>query len=100
MSPKARRNMFSIAIVLMFVVHDFAKTWLGIYIAITVGFKNMLQTVCLFLSMICFAVGFFTTWISYTWKMSKMLQIRYGYAAANHTLKASAMAKSEHTGGI
>lgn len=81
MSPVARRNAFCLAVSIVFFVHHFPITWMEIWIVWRLGWTEVFQGISLILTVICFAVGFFTTWFSYAWKLSKVLQIRYGDAA-------------------
>ncbi|EPY32088.1 hypothetical protein STCU_02982 [Strigomonas culicis] len=100
MSPKARRNAACLGIVLNFIVHDFAMTYLEIYLVVVKGWTEIFLAISLFLTVLCFAIGFMTLWISYTWKLSKILQIRFGGAAGSHTLKVSKIAKADVDGQI
>lgn len=81
MSPGARRNVFCLGVVIAFFVHHFPIAWMEIWIVWRLGWTEVLQAMSLILSVICFAIGFFVAWFSYTWKLSKALQIRYGDAA-------------------
>lgn len=96
MSPMARRNTFCLGVVISFFVHDFAMGWIEIWIVWRFGWSEIFQAISLFLTLFCFTIGFFTTWISYTWRMSKVLQIRFGSAAPSRsTVSASAVAKAD-----
>lgn len=81
MSPVARRNTFCLGIIVCFFIHHFPITWMEIWIVRSLGWTQVLQGISLILTVICFAIGFFTTWFAYTWKLSKVLQIRFGDAA-------------------
>lgn len=81
MSPQARRNAFCLGLIVSFLVHDFPVGWMEIWVVWQYGWLSVLQGMSLILTMLCFAIGFFTTWIAYTWKMSKFMQIRFGDAA-------------------
>jgi hypothetical protein len=81
MSPVSRRNALCLGIFISFVVHDFPMAWIELWIVTTVGWTEYLQGISLFLTLLCFIIGFLVTWFSYSWKLSKALQIRYGNAA-------------------
>ncbi|KPI85141.1 hypothetical protein ABL78_5801 [Leptomonas seymouri] len=81
MSPVSRRNAMCLGILISFVVHDFPMAWIELWIVTTYGWTEYLQGISLFLTLLCFIIGFIVTWFSYSWKLSKVLQIRYGNAA-------------------
>lgn len=81
MSPVSRRNALCLAILISFVVHDFPMAWIELWIVTTYGWTEYLQGISLFLTLLCFIIGFLITWFGYSWKLSKALQIRYGNAA-------------------
>ncbi|KAK7200146.1 hypothetical protein NESM_000065100 [Novymonas esmeraldas] len=81
MSPVSRRNALCLGIIISFVVHGLPMAWLELWIVTTFGWSEVFQAISLFLTLLCFIIGFLVTWMAYSWKMSKMLQIRYGNAA-------------------
>lgn len=81
MSPVSRRNALCLGILISFVAHDFPMAWIELWIVTTFGWTEYLQGISLFLTLLCFIIGFLVTWLSYSWKLSKALQIRYGNAA-------------------
>ncbi|KEG14507.1 hypothetical protein DQ04_00431110 [Trypanosoma grayi] len=75
MAPKARRNAACLGVTLCFLLHDFPMEWIEIYLVRYHGWGYVFSSISLFLVNMCFAIGFFTTWISYNWLISKRLQL-------------------------
>lgn len=85
MSPVSRRNTLCLGIIISFICHGLPMAWLELWIVTTFGWTEIFQAISLFLSLFCFVIGFLVTWFAYSWKMSKMLQIRYGDAAPSQS---------------
>lgn len=84
MSPSARNSSACTALIISCLSHDFPLVWLELVYLYRKKWSSPLQGTCCILIILCFMISFFTTWISYSWKMSKMLQIRFGEAASSH----------------
>ncbi|KAI5690428.1 hypothetical protein MNV84_03513 [Leishmania braziliensis] len=85
MSPGSRRNALCLGIIISFLVHGLPMAWLELWLVTMFGWKDILQAVSLFLTLLCFIIGFLVTWMAYSWKLSKVLQIRYGNAAPSQS---------------
>ncbi|KAH9597785.1 hypothetical protein LSM04_008020 [Trypanosoma melophagium] len=77
MSPKMRRNAISTGIIICFLLHDFAMEWIEVYLLWYYGWRSVISGISFFLVTVCFVISFFTTWIGYTWYLSKRLQLYY-----------------------
>lgn len=95
MSPVSRRNALCLGIIISFLAHGFPMAWLELWLVTTFGWTELLQAISLFLTLLCFIIGFLVTWVAYSWKLSKMLQIRYGNAAPSQSaVPAAQLARS------
>ncbi|RNF26917.1 uncharacterized protein Tco025E_00880 [Trypanosoma conorhini] len=77
MAPQTRRNVSCVAVGTCFFFHDLPVGWIELYLVWFHGWRSVLSGVSLFLVWFCFAVGFFRTWIGYTWLLSRRLQFYY-----------------------
>lgn len=94
MSPVARRNMFCLGVIISFLVHDFPMAWIQLWIVTSFGWRDILLSISLFLTLFCFGISFLVTWLSYSWRTSKILQIRFGDAApSQYGVPAAEIAK-------
>ncbi|RNF01318.1 hypothetical protein TraAM80_07063 [Trypanosoma rangeli] len=78
MMPQTRRNTSCIAVSLCFFFHDLPVGWIELYLVWLHGWRSILSSVSLFIVWLCFAVGFFGSWIGYIWFLSRRLQFYYG----------------------
>lgn len=101
MSPDGRRDALSLALAICLIIHGLPMMWIEITIVWEDGFTEIMQGVSLFLTVFSFVIGMLSTWINYTWKMSKILQVRYGTASTSDpTVRASSVAKKNPTARI
>ncbi|KAG5480094.1 hypothetical protein CUR178_06146 [Leishmania enriettii] len=82
MSPVSRQHALFLGIAISLLAHDFPMVWVELWVVTTFGWTEILQAISLFLTLLCFIISFLVTWIAYSWKLSKVLQIRYGDAAS------------------
>ncbi|KAF8289872.1 hypothetical protein TcYC6_0010150 [Trypanosoma cruzi] len=74
---KNRRNVLCIGIGLCFFFHEFPLGWIEIYLVWYHGWRSILSSISLFIVWLCFTIGFFSTWLGYTWYLSKRLHFYY-----------------------
>jgi hypothetical protein len=74
MPPKLRRNSIFLAAGISFLFHDFPLWLMELWVVWQYGWISVVQGISIFTLSFCTAIGFFGTWIGYTWKMSKVLQ--------------------------
>lgn len=86
MTAKSRRNCIFFGVASAWLTHDFPLWLIEFWIAWQYGFLFELQGICLMVLSISTAVGAFTVWLGYAWKMAKACQRYYGTAAGPDVL--------------
>jgi hypothetical protein len=83
MTPRGRRNNAILCMVIVFVLHDFPLWLMEFWMVWAWGWIHVLQGVSVVILTGTTAFGFFGVWLGYAWKMSKLLQEKFGSAAFN-----------------
>ncbi len=81
MEYKIRRNSTVFAIAISWLFHDMPLFFIEFWIIWNFGWIHVIQGVSMLLIGLSFAVGFFSVWLGYTWKVSKFLQTHFSGSA-------------------
>ena len=81
MEYKIRRNSTVFAVGLSWLFHDLPLWFIEFWIVWNFGWIHLIQGLSLILISLAFAVGFFSVWLGYAWKMSKFLQTQFSGSA-------------------
>ena len=78
---KVRRNSTVMAMGISWLFHDLPLWFIEFWIMWNFGWIHIIQGLSMILVSISFAVGFFSVWLGFAWKMSKLLQTHFGGSA-------------------
>ncbi len=78
---KIRRNSTVFAVGLSWLFHDLPLWFIEFWIVWNFGWIHIIQGLSMILVSIAFAVGFFSVWLGFAWKMSKVLQTHFSGSA-------------------
>ena len=76
--PRYRRNFVFLGIMLLWILNTFPLWIMEFYVGWQFGIFHVIQGISLVLLTMHAFFGFLATWIGYTWKMSKILQVQFG----------------------
>jgi hypothetical protein len=83
MPKRSRRNAILLCINIVFFFHDFPLWCMEFWTVWRYGWMFVLQGISLFLLSFTTTIGFFCVWLSYAWRVSKILQRYFGSTSFN-----------------